>query len=278
MKLIEQYVTMFQRGRDTDLPELFKFIETVGRVCYKSEDKITENSYQGFINRIISSGHLSVLEHGTVYLCIRSNELSVRRPDIETLLSSPYTFYKVLNDTLYITTNYRVLVENHIEQLYNTYSVVHYDQHIPRITFKFICSRAIANELVRHRVFSFSQESTRYCNYSKDKFDNELTFVKPSTSYNKLGIDNGEKIYPGDYFESNLKNAEVSYFKLLELGWKPQQARDVLPLALKTELVMTGTLPQWQDFIKLRESPNAHPDIQILAKEVKETIYDVFRT
>ena len=153
MKLIEQCVTMLQRSGGTDLTELFKFIETIGRVCYKSEDKITENSYQGFINRIISSGHLSVLEHGTVYLFIRSNELSIRRPDIETLLSSPYTFYNVLNGTLYITTNYRVLVENHIEQLYNNYSVVQYDQHIPRITFKFICSRAIANELVRHKQF-----------------------------------------------------------------------------------------------------------------------------
>ena len=151
MKLIEQCVTMLQRGRDTDLPELYKFIETAGRVCYKSEDKITENSYQGFINRIISSGHLSVLEHGTVYLCIRGNELSVRKPDVETLLSSPYTFYNVLIGTLYITTNYRVIVENHIEQLYNNYSVVQYVQHIPRITFKFICSRAIANELVRHK-------------------------------------------------------------------------------------------------------------------------------
>lgn len=276
MKLIEQCVTMLQRGRDIDLPELFKFIEIVGRVCYKSEDKITENSYQGFINRIISSGHLSVLEHGTVYLCIRGNELSVRKPDVETLLSSPYTFYKVLNGTLYITTNYRVIVENHIEQLYNNYSVVQYDRHIPRITFKFICSRAIANELVRHRVFSFSQESTRYCNYSKDKFDNQLTFIKPYwyTGVNEGGIIANEN---EGIFNFTLEDSERRYFELLKGGMQPQQARDILPLALKTELVMTGTLPQWQDFIKLRESPNAHPDIQILAKKVKETIYDMFR-
>ena len=274
MKLIEQCVTILPIDLDTDIQEVHRFIEEVGRVCYKSEDKITEDSYKGFINRIINSGHLSVLEHGTIYLGIRSSELAIRRPDIETLLSSPYTFYKIFDDIMYITTNYRVLVENHIEGLYDNYAMRRCTQHIPRIPIKFICSRAIANELVRHRVFSFSQESTRYCNYSKNKFDNQLTFIKPYwyTGINEGGIIANEN---EGIFNFTLEDSERRYFELLKGGMQPQQARDILPLALKTELVMTGTLPQWEEFIKLREAPNAHPDIQILAKKVKETIHFV---
>ena len=124
------------------------------------------------------------------------------------------------------------------------------------------------------RVFSFSQESTRYCNYSKDKFDNQLTFIKPYwyTGINEGGIIANEN---EGIFNFTLEDSERRYFELLKGGMQPQQARDILPLALKTELVMTGTLPQWEEFIKLREAPNAHPDIQILAKKVKETIHFV---
>ena len=118
-----------------------------------------------------------------------------------------------------------------------------------------------------------------YCNYSKDKFGNQLTFIKPcwytGKDLNDLGIKYSANNDSEVTFISSLEDSERRYFELLEEGMKPQQARDILPLALKTELVMTGTLPQWEEFIKLREAPNAHPDIQILAKKVKETIHFV---
>lgn len=119
------------------------------------------------------------------------------------------------------------------------------------------------------RVFSFAQESTRYCNYSKDKFGNELTFIIPSCGYNKLAAYNGVDEFDGDYFEHFLRDSESYYFKLLELGWKPQQARQVLPNALKTELVMTGFVSDWSHLFKLRTSYIAktgkpHPDMSAL--------------
>ena len=119
------------------------------------------------------------------------------------------------------------------------------------------------------RVFSFAQESTRYCNYSKDKFGNELAFIIPSWGYNKSAIYNGVDEFDGDYFEHFLRDSELSYFKLLELGWKPQQARQVLPNALKTELVMTGFVSDWQYLFRLRtsflaETGKPHPDMSNL--------------
>ena len=124
-------------------------------------------------------------------------------------------------------------------------------------------------EFVRHRVFSFAQESTRYCNYSKDKFGNELTFIIPSWGYIKTAIYNGVDKFDGDYFEHFLRDSEFSYFKLLELGWKPQQARQILPNALKTELVMTGFVSDWEHFFDLRARDTTgapHPDAKALAE------------
>lgn len=129
-------------------------------------------------------------------------------------------------------------------------------------------------EFVRHRVFSFAQESTRYCNYSKDKFGNELTFIKPSWGYFKNISYKDAGYFDGDVFESSLKKAESYYFKLIEKGWKPQQARQVLPNATKTELVMTGFESDWEHFLSLRTSKNAHPDAQQLSLKLRELLYD----
>lgn len=120
------------------------------------------------------------------------------------------------------------------------------------------------------RVFSFAQESTRYCNYSKNKFNNELTFIIPCWNCIKTGTYNGVDKFDGDYFEHSLREAEFYYFKLLELGWTPQQARAVLPNALKTELVMTGFVSDWKDFFKLRCDSSAHPQARELAIPLKE--------
>lgn len=130
-------------------------------------------------------------------------------------------------------------------------------------------------EFVRHRVFSFAQESTRYCNYSKDKFNNEIVFIIPSwAEVNKFGeivADDNECFY---HFKRSLEFAESNYFTLLNNGWKPQQARQVLPNATKTELVMTGFESDWEHFLSLRTSKNAHPDAQQLSLKLRELLYD----
>ena len=127
-------------------------------------------------------------------------------------------------------------------------------------------------ELVRHRVFSFAQESTRYCNYSKDKFGNELTYIIPSW-YDDIKLQNhinnsnnsDEEEIEEQNFNQILCSCERQYFKLLNQGLKPQQARQVLPNALKTELIMTGFVSDWEGFFKLRDNNNAHPDAYALA-------------
>ena len=149
--------------------------------------------------------------------------------------------------------------------------------HERRYTVRFICDRGISHEFVRHRVFSFSQESTRYCNYSKDKFNNSLTFIIP-TWYTESWRIVGKGLKNSDDFEKYKKerskiekfdmylaDVEDLYVDLLNEGCKPQEARQVLPNAIKTELIMTGFTNQWECFFELRDDKKAHPDAYKLA-------------
>ena len=246
------------------LEGIYKMIEKAGRICYSSSDKITEDSAKSFVDRMVKSGHGAMLEHGTVYLAI-PYELEEYEPlTIEKYVSDPYTHVVGKEYTYYVTSNYRVLVENNwLDDL--KYLCEPTEYHVKRITVKFILSRSIAQEYTRHRVFSFAMESQRYCNYSKDKFDNEVTFIQPCWNCTKTAIYNGVDNFDGDYFEHSLREAEAYYFKLLEQGWKPQQAREVLPNACKTELVMTGFADDWKHFFFLRCPVNAHPQARELA-------------
>lgn len=185
--------------------EILKKIELCGRVCYKSEDKITENSAREFVKQIIKAGHESVLEH--------------------------FSF-----------------------------------------SVRFITDRGISHEIVRHRLASYSQESTRYCNYSKDGFDSQITVIKPSFLANDT---DGYKIW-----ERGCKQAEQAYFDMLNYGCTAQEARSVLPNSLKTELIMTANLREWRHFFNLRTVKAAHPDMRVLTipllKELKQLIPVVF--
>lgn len=280
MKLIESSVQIIKEK------DPYKMIELAGRTCYKSEDKITEDSAKEFVDRMIKLGHGAMLEHGTIYLKIQEinghippamlywrDSTNQKYSKVRTRLESdsPYsTNYEVL----YVTTNLRVLVENNrLADL--QYQVKPTEYHEKRITAKFICDRGVSHEFVRHRVFSFAQESTRYCNYSKDKFNNEIVFIIPSwAEVNKFGeivADDNECFY---HFKRSLEFAESNYFTLLNNGWKPQQARQVLPNATKTELVMTGFESDWEHFLSLRTSKNAHPDAQQLSLKLRELLYD----
>ena len=143
------------------------------------------------------------------------------------------------------------------------------------LSVKFICSRGVSHEIVRHRLFSFAQESTRYCNYSKGKFGGECTFIVPSDQ--EWGVNADE--YLGfkedsvkDTWYAALQIAEMDYISLLNQGWKPEQARDVLPNALKTEIVVTGNYREWRHFFKLRCDEKAHPHIRLLAQDLLKDV------
>ena len=267
MKLIESSVQIIEEK------DPYKMIELAGRTCYKSEDKITEDSAKEFVDRMIKLGHGAMLEHGTIYLKIDKTEdghLPLARLYWSDGNHKKYTRVRKHGNSIYVTTNLRVIVENdRLDDL--QYQVEPTEHHEKRITVKFICDRGVSHEFVRHRVFSFAQESTRYCNYSKDKFNNEIVFIIPSwAEVNKFGeivADDNECFY---HFKRSLEFAESNYFTLLNNGWKPQQARQVLPNATKTELVMTGFESDWEGFFKLRCSGAAHPDAKKLADELRE--------
>ena len=261
MKLIESSVQIIEEK------DPYKMIELAGRTCYKSEDKITENSAKEFVDRMIKLGHGAMLEHGTIYLTIAKTAMNIGDPIF--YIKNKYS--KVNEDSLfyYITTNMRVLVENNrLDDL--QYQVEPTEHHEKRITAKFICDRATANQFVRHRVFSFAQESQRYCNYSKDKFNKEILFIKPTWYKDDASIVKSNE----RTFCEILQKCETYYFYLLEDGAKPQEARGVLPNATKTELVMTGFESDWEHFLSLRTSKNAHPDAQRLSLKLKELLYD----
>lgn len=172
-------------------------LEECGRVCYKSEDSITEGSAEKFLKGIISRGHEAVLEHCS-------------------------------------------------------------------FTVKFICDRGVSHEIVRHRLAAYCQESTRYCNYSKDKYNNEITVIEPCY------LTQGTETYAR--WEKACIEAESAYFDLLNAGCSPQEARAVLPNSLKTELVMTADIREWRHFLRLRCGKAAHPQIREVATQLLEAL------
>ena len=273
MKLIKPSYEIWQQP--SGLEGIYKQIERVGRVCYKSEDKITEDSAKPFVDRMIKSGHGAMLEHGTVYL--KANDEYYGNP-IDKYRDNKYSQLKSINGTKYVTANLRILVENNwLDDL--KYLCEPTEYHEKRICVKFICDRGILAEFTRHRTFSFSAESTRYCNYSKDKFNNELTFIQPIWTYHQEDGDYGTLGTPkrknegdkdGTFYEfiKSLQYAEFYYFRLLQEGWKPQEARAVLPNSLKTELVMTGFISDFKHFFDLRAigtTGQPHPQAKELA-------------
>ena len=294
MKLINSKVEILEPTGYT-IDDIYKQIEIAGRTCYKSEDKITPTSAKEFVDRMIKSGHGAMLEHGTVYLDVPNSAGNYNL--VPFFASNPYSkvVIKPLNDRVhnYITTNFRVIVENFAEEYIP--DVLQYiceptEFHEKRISVRWTCDRGVSHEFVRHRVFSFAQESTRYCNYSKDKFGNELTFIIPTW----LSIPEGNYTYcDGDWVDVNkqviqlsedevnihsflntLDCSEYQYTMLMNAGWKPQQARQILPNALKTELVMTGFESDWKHFFELRCDTAAHPDARKLALELYNKLYN----
>jgi thymidylate synthase (FAD) len=271
MKLIQQSVELLEQPNKEI--GIYKQIERAARLCYKSEDKITEDSYKRFLGMLSEKGHNSPAEHGTVYLDTTNYDIA------EKYFNNPYSKVHVANvlpddnNTEYcITTNYRVLLENDwLDDLQYLCEPTEY--HEKRISVHITTSIGIARELNRHRRHSICEESTRYCNYSKDKFGNEITFIIPDWVNTHCPNEENEGPSVADLeWSTAMQNAEASYFLLLKGGWKPQQARSVLPLDTKTELIHTAFESDWEQFFKLRCSSAAHPMMQDLANKIREVI------
>lgn len=286
MKLIKPSFEIWEQP--AGLEGVYKQIERAGRVCYKSEDKITENSAKPFVGRMIESGHGAMLEHGTVYLAMPlETMLPIEINGWGKYTKNPYSKgFKVCEvngqKRVAVTTNLRVLVENGwLDNLQYICEPTKY--HERRITVHFVCDRGVSHEFVRHRVMSFAQESTRYCNYSKNKFGNELTFIIPcwvGEGQENASLEDRDicgNTYADLCFKENLAKAERAYFTLIKQGWTPQQARAVLPNSLKTELVVTGFTSDWEHFFGLRARGTTgapHPQ----AKELAEPLMKEFIT
>lgn len=269
MKLIKQSFE-FINQTDFSLVGIKKHIERCARVSYKSENKITDTSYEKFVNMLESRGHDRPLEFGTVYLTLRGDDTDALR-NIFIYAENPWTKIRkqvikaeydpnirvVLN---YVTTNYRVIVENHLEEDLK-YLCEPTEYHYKRYTVHMILDRGVMDEFRTHVGLSHLAESTRYCNYSKDKFGNELTFIQPCWDIR------------GSNYIDFLQHAEWGYFRMLKNGWTPQQARSVLPLGIKSELISCGFKDAWENFFKRRDALDAHPMAQEIANPMHKEFF-----
>ena len=297
MKLIKPSFKIIEPTGYT-IDDIYKSIELAGRVSHKSEDKITETSAKDFVGRMLNMKHLATCEFGTIYLYYKVDKPSTMVKEIiDFYKNNQYSKVECVNsysDTYlergmgrvydieseyFITTNLRVCLENNRQEYLTKALCEPTEYHEKRYTVKFLCDRGILAEFTRHRKFSFMAESTRYCNYSKGKFNGELTFIKPCWTNIPEG-DYGDifnpkepdiTLTPNEYaFIDILRESEKYYIGLTNNGWKAEQARNILPLCLKTELYMCGFAEDWEKFFELRTASNAHPQARELAIPLKE--------
>lgn len=279
MKLIKQSFE-FINQTDFSLVGIKKHIERCARVSYKSEDKITDTSYEKFVNMLESRGHDRPLEFGTVHLEI---DMGPRNIIIDTLtnrgmLNQLWWKETYKNGKVYVTTNYRYYLA--IEKVYpniDEYFTEEDNKYYPkRYTVHMILDRGVMDEFRTHVGLSHLAESTRYCNYSKDKFGNEITFIKPN--WYKGHLEPTNNVYEPGYETSELflqacEDAESWYLNLLKEGLTPQQARSVLPFGIKSELISCGFEDAWENFMRRRDAPDAHPMAQEIAKPMHEEFF-----
>lgn len=288
MKLIKQSFE-FINQTDFSLVGIKKHIERCARVSYKSEDKITDTSYEKFVNMLESRGHDRPLEFGTVYLS-RTSQKEDNMEWLNKYAYNPWSKFSFgngstringeLRNTIYVTTNYRVIKEHHWEDDLQ-YLCEPTEYHHKRYTIHMILDRGVMDEFRTHVGLSHLAESTRYVNYSKKKFGSELTFIKP------CWLDDEKlKLYgpyhtvirdksPESIFIANLNNVERDYLDLIKLGWTPQQARSVLPLSIKSELISCGFEDVWTNFFYRRDAPDAHPMAQEIAKPMHQKFIEL---
>lgn len=269
MKLIKSSFEIV-KFEDT-LEGVYKAIELAGKVSHKSEHNIKEGSAKEFVDRMIKLGHYAPLEFGTVYLqffwpgavCQHCNQTTPHKL-LDKYADNKYSMVRYHGNDVYVTTNLRILVENNwLDDLKYLCGPTEY--HEKRYTVKFTLPIGISREFVRHRAFSFMELSTRYVNMSGNKVGNEITFISPNFKPDFIG----SPLYLE--WVGALRNAEKSYNNLIKLGYKPQEARGVLPLDTKTELYMCGYIEDWKHFFELRDDKqHAHPQAYELAYPLHE--------
>ena len=303
MKLINQSAQYLPQQAGID--GIYKQIELAGRTSYLSWDKMTDGSAKKFVDMLIKSKHTSCLEHGTVYLKLPAVTEDKFMPTVKEwwpIVHSPYSKsndVSLSNDPndlgnidkmfLAITTNLRVLLENNmpIEHI-SKYLCEPTEFHEKRLSVKVVTSRSISHELVRHRSMSFIQESQRYIGYDKDRFGGEITYIIPSwLEYNiepnvyhrTYNLDGSIKktnfgfVGENEAFLDSLCRSEHCYMSLLSMGFKPQQAREVLPNATKTTLIITAFESDWREWFAQRyfgKTGQPHPDMIVLANLIKD--------
>lgn len=324
MKIINPSVEYIPQTNNT-LKGIYEQIEKAGRTCYKSEDKITEGSAEAFVQRMIESNHTAMLEHGTVYMKMtidrtsgsdilrfhwyRNNE-PTKLKEVFGYVQSLFMFnpYSVVNlhhdrdtDTtvMCITTNYRVIVENHWEDIMNELICELTQWHTPRITLKFTTNIGVTREGNRMRANSIAEESTRYCDYTKEKHGNKETNIVPPvwleqyeneilkerTNIDWVDIidrvlntwlnDNVNGITPVDVYGSAIAFSNMCYNILRKFDWKPQQAREVLTLSTKSDVVYTAFPHQWRHFFDLRlfgKTGTPHPNMKYIASLARDIL------
>lgn len=281
MKLVEPEYEILPQG--TGIEGVYKQIELCGRTCYASSAKIGEGSAEPFVERMVKSNHLAMCEHGTIYLHVNYDKdfFICETKVVKRYQENKYSKVVQNGNDYYITTNYRVLVENGwFDDL--DYLCEPTEWHEKRITVRFTTQIAVSREANRHRVNSIAEQSTRYCNYTKDKFGGEVAINKP------LWVDTDKSNFDGGSFASLVqrmdsykewdavakwwfanKVCEMMYLSLVEdSGLKPQDARAILPLDTNTELIHTAFVSDWKHFFELRSlgtTGKPHPDMEALA-------------
>ena len=286
MKLIKQSFE-FINQTDFSLVGIKKHIERCARVSYKSEDKITDTSYEKFVNMLESRGHDRPLEFGTVHLKMSTAQFNALQMLLikNKVYNDCWIKYNIIDteDNCYITTNYRYYLElckydKGVSEYLDPSDSPFYPK---RYTIHMILDRGVMDEFRTHVGLSHLAESTRYCNYSKDKFNNEVTFVIPSwcnsliegskQEYSPFEI-NGDEVE----FMNVLQNAQNSYLSLLKMGWTPQQARSVLPLGIKSELISCGFEDAWANFMRRRSPKYGDPGAHPMAAEIADKLCEEF--
>jgi len=292
MKLVKPSVKML------DTSKVLELIELVGRTCYKSEDNIKPGSAEQFVRMIIKRGHHAMIEFSNFIFEVNPPVYSalMTMPERQFIRLScekrglvsgsarafrelfqqyqttvPAIFIKFLKN-LYPILFEDIEIDMKIRQtllsapvsvqLVDASSLMDYEYLLHNcLGYKVICDRGVTHEIVRHRLFSYAQESTRYCNYKGG-----VTFITPLWLYASKGY--------SITWKQHMKNSEKAYIELLNNGWTPQQARSVLPNSLKTEINIYGNMQEWSHFLKLRTSPKAHPQMQEIANMIKEDLIE----
>ena len=284
MKIIEPSVEIINES------DPFKKIELAGRTCYKSEANITEDSAHKLFKRLYENQHFAMLEHAT-FIFKTTNYNTYLRAKNEKFINATIKYEDGFS-TIIISGNLRAILESKLQELKNalaikyeefknlyqsdctTAQIISFEDIInpnedeinnhKYTTMRFITDRGVTHELVRHRLFSFAQESTRYVNYNK----NDMHFIKPA-EYDEWNISK-----QNIFIKSN-ERTEAYYKELISVGATPQEARAVLTNAIKTEIVVTGNNKEWQHFFDLRykgTTGKPHPDMQ----KVAELAYDLY--